>query len=473
MIDATSEPDRAAALLVGPALALAAAVQNGEVRARAVTEAALARIAVVDPLLNAFTDITAARARAEADALDARRAAGETLGPLAGVPFAVKNLFDLKDLPTRAGSKINRDRPPATRDATLVERLGAAGAVCLGGLNMGEYAYDFTGENLHDGNSRNPHDHGHMAGGSSGGSGAAVAGKLVPLALGSDTNGSIRVPSSFCGIFGLMPTYGRLSRARSFPFVASLDHLGPFARHVADLAATYDALLGPDAEDPALADVPAASTLGGLDQPGELKVAVLGGWFARQGTSQAYAAVAAAAKALGATRIVELPEVERARAAAYLITMAEGAALHLDRLRERPGDFDPAVRERLLAGAVLPAGWIARAQIFRRWFHARALELFADIDVLIAPATPVPAPRSGQATFLLDGREMLVRPNIGIYTQPISFIGLPVVAAPVPLGEHLPVAVQLIAAPWREDAALQAARVLERAGVAIAPEPVL
>lgn len=462
---------QAAGLLAGSALALAAAVREGRVSARAVTEAALARINDVDPLLNAFTDVTAMRALAEADALDAVRAAGAILGPLAGVPFAVKNLFDLEGLPTRAGSKINRERPPAPRDATLVERLSAAGAVCFGGLNMGEYAYDFTGENAHDGNSRNPHDLGHMSGGSSGGSGSAVGGKLVPLSLGSDTNGSIRVPSSFCGIFGLKPTYGRLSRARSFPFVASFDHLGPFARHVGDLAACYDALLGPDTDDPSLADRPFAPTLPGLDAPGGLKVAVLGGWFAKAGTPQAYAAVARAAKALGATATVELPEVERARAAAFVISMAEGAALHAGRLRARPADFDPAVRERLLAGSVLPGTWIAKAQIFRRWFHERALALFADWDVLIAPATPVPAPRSGQATFVLDGREMLVRPNIGIYTQPISFIGLPVVAAPIPTGERLPIAVQLIAAPWREDVALRAARVLEKAGIAVAPEP--
>ncbi|MDF2621614.1 MAG: amidohydrolase, AtzE family [Xanthobacteraceae bacterium] len=468
----TVDPE-AARLLAGPALELAAAVRDGKVSARVIAEAALHRIAGVDRVLNAFTDVTTERALAEADTIDAARAAGKPLGPLAGVPFAVKNLFDLKGLSTRAGSKINRDRPPAERDATLVERLNAAGAICFGGLNMGEYAYDFTGENVHDGRSANPHDPEHMAGGSSGGSGAAVGGKLVPLSFGSDTNGSIRVPSSFCGIFGLKPTYGRLSRARSFPFVASLDHLGPFARHVGDLAAAYDALVGSDPDDPAQADRPAAPTLPILDDAGGLRVAVLGGWFKKQGTPQAYEAVARAAKALGATKTVELPEVERARAAAFIITMAEGAALHAERLRERPADFDPAVRERLLAGAVLPGAWVQRAQIFRRWFRERALEIFSDWDVLIAPATPVPAPRGGQKTFVLDGREMLVRPNIGIYTQPISFIGLPVAAAPIPTGERLPIAVQLIAAPWREDLALRAARVLEKEGIAFAPEPVV
>src|SRR6202035_479488 len=142
----------------------------------------------------------------------------------------------------------------APRDATVIERLDAAGAVLVGALNMGEYAYDFTGENVHDGPSRNPHDVTRMTGGSSGGSGGAVGGGLVPLSLGSDTNGSIRVPSSFCGIFGLKPTYGRLSRARSFPFVASLDHLGPFARTTRDLALAYDAMQGYDPDDPACAD---------------------------------------------------------------------------------------------------------------------------------------------------------------------------------------------------------------------------
>src|SRR5690349_19511960 len=233
---------------------IAAAVSDGRTSATAVVGGALARIAKHDRALNAFTAVTEERALAKAAAIDAERARGRRLGVLAGVPFAVKNLFDVAGLPTLAGSKINRDRAPAARDATLVERLEQAGAVLVGALNMGEYAYDFTGENIHDGPSRNPHDVDRMTGGSSGGSGAAVAGGLVPIALGSDTNGSIRVPSSLCGIFGLKPTYGRLPRTRSFPFVASLDHLGPFARTTEDLARVYDAMQGADPEDPACAD---------------------------------------------------------------------------------------------------------------------------------------------------------------------------------------------------------------------------
>jgi AtzE family amidohydrolase len=450
---------------------IAHAVSTRKMSALAAVDAALARIAAHNPVLNAFTDVVADRARARASEIDAAIAAGKNPGPLAGVPFAVKNLFDVNGLPTRAGSKINRDLAPASRDATLVERMEAKGAVLVGALNMGEYAYDFTGENVHDGPSRNPHDTTRMTGGSSGGSGGAVGGGLVPLALGSDTNGSIRVPSSFCGIFGLKPTYGRLSRARSFPFVPSFDHLGPFARNVDDLALAYDAMQGPDAEDAACTTRPAepVSALLALDI-GTLRIAIARGYFLSNVFPEAKEAVARVAKALGTTRVVDIPEAARARAAAYVITTVEGASLHLDRLRRRPNDFDPAVRDRLIAGAMIPAPFVDRAQKFRRWYRARVLEIFQSVDVLIAPATPCVAPKIGQQTFVLDGVELPVRANIGIHTQPISFIGLPVVAVPVPL-DPMPIGVQIIAAPWREDIALRVAYALERMGTAAAPRP--
>ncbi len=387
------------------------------------------------------------------------------------MPFAVKNLFDVKGLATRAGSKINRDHAPATADAPLIERLEAAGAVLVGALNMGEYAYDFTGENVHDGASRNPHDMERMTGGSSGGSGGAVAGGLVPLALGSDTNGSIRVPSSFCGIFGLKPTYGRLTRAGTFPFVASLDHLGPLARSVEDLALAYDAMQGPDGHDPACSPRAPEPALPLLDRGlAGLQVAVAGGYFERSASPEALDAVATVARALGAQQKLELPEVARARAAAYVISTAEGAALHLDRLRTRAHDFDPAVRDRLIAGAMVPAALVVKAQKFRRWYREQVLRLFDSVDAIVAPATPMTAPRLGQKTMVLDGVEVPLRANIGIYTQPISFIGLPVVAVPIPL-KPLPIAVQIIAAPWREDVALRIARWLEAQGIAAAPRP--
>lgn len=452
---------------------IAAAVQAGAVSAASVVEQALALIHARNPLLNAFTAVTAERALAKARAIDAARAQGQALGPLAGAPFAVKNLFDVAGVATLAGSKINRRHAPAHADATLIARMEAAGAVLVGALNMGEYAYDFTGENAHDGPSRNPHDPARMTGGSSGGSGGAVAGGMVPIALGSDTNGSIRVPSSLCGIFGLKPTYGRLSRARTFPFVASLDHLGPLARSVTDLALSYDAMQGADADDPACAQKAVEPTAGLLARGADgLRIAVAGDHFRKGASPEAVTAVERVAKALTVTRELIVPMAGRARAAAYIITATEGAALHLDRLRTSAGDYDPDVRDRLIAGAMIPAAFVVKAQKLRRWYRRAVLDLFKDVDVILAPATPCTAPLLGQKTLLLDGVGVPLRPNLGLFTQPISFIGLPVVAVPVPLAP-LPIGVQIIAAPWREDIALRVAYTLEQQGIVSAPRPPL
>jgi aspartyl-tRNA(Asn)/glutamyl-tRNA(Gln) amidotransferase subunit A len=451
---------------------IAAAVHRGEVTARAVVTGALDRIGRRDRALNAFTAVLKERALAKAAAVDAARASGARLGPLAGVPFAVKNLFDVAGVKTLAGSKINRRNQPALRDATLVTRLEAAGAVLVGALNMGEYAYDFTGENVHDGPSRNPHDLSRMTGGSSGGSGGAVAGGLVPFALGSDTNGSIRVPASLCGIFGLKPTYGRLSRAHTFPFVASLDHVGPLARSVRDLAITYDAMQGHDPDDPVCAERPAEPAMPLIERGASgLRIAVAGGYF-RSSAAEPQAALARVVQALDVRDEIELPEARRARSAAYVITATEGAALHVGRLRRRAADFDPAVRDRLIAGTMVPASLVVQAQKFRRWYRDHVLALFEKVDAILAPATPCTAPLIGQEMFTIDGVEMQVRPNLGIYTQPISFIGLPVVVVPVPL-TPMPIGVQIIAAPWREDVALRIAHTLEQDGVAVAPRPKL
>ena len=448
--------------------AIVAAIAEGRSTAARTIEAALTRIRARDPLLNSFTAVTEERARQRAQALDRARARGAALPPLCGVPFAVKNLFDIAGLPTLAGSKINRDASPAARDATLIERLEAAGAVLVGALNMGEYAYDFTGENIHDGASHNPHDLKRMTGGSSGGSAAAVAGGLVPLSLGSDTNGSIRVPASLCGLFGLKPTYGRLSRARSYPFCASLDHVGPLARSTRDLALAYDAMQGPDADDPVCSERAAAPVLPTLARGAEgLRVAVAGGYFNCR-SAEAVNALDRVAAALGANRDIDIPQAQRARSAAFIITATEGASLHLDRLRQRARDYDPAVRDRLIAGAMAPASLIGKAQKFRRWYREQVLRLFDRVDAILAPATPCAAPLHGQQTFSVGGVDMPVRANLGLYTQPISFIGLPVVVVPVPLSP-LPIGIQIIAAPWREDVALRLAHALETQGVVSAP----
>jgi aspartyl-tRNA(Asn)/glutamyl-tRNA(Gln) amidotransferase subunit A len=443
---------------------IARAVGAGRVKASAVVEAALARIQAAEPTVNAFTDIVADRARKRAADIEA----GQHIGPLSGVPFAVKNLFDIAGLPTRAGSKINADGPAAKRDGALVRKLEAAGAILIGGLNMGEYAYDFTGENAHYGPSRNPHDPTRMTGGSSGGSGAAVAAGEVPLALGSDTNGSIRVPSSLCGLFGLKPTYGRLSRAGSFPFVDAFDHLGPLARSTEDLALSFDAMQGWDPDDPVCTDRIAESTLASLnDGIGGLRIAIAGDYFAKGGEPEAFEAVAAVAKVLGATKTVVLPQAAAARAAAYAITAMEGAQLHLQRLRTRPQDFDPDTRERLMAGALLPGAWYVKAQRFRRHYRAQVLKIFEEVDIVLAPATPRSAPKLGQTMMIIDGAELPVRASLGVFTQPISFIGLPVVAVPTRKPGAMPIGVQVIAKPYAEVAALRVSAYLEKEGVCV------
>lgn len=455
----------------GPAQDIARQIREGARSATAVLDATLARVRERDPRYNCFTALTESRARQEAAAIDARRARGEPLPPLAGVPYAVKNLFDIADEVTLAGGRVNASNPPAPRDATLVERMRQAGAVLIGALNMDEHAYGFTTENSNYGACRNPHDTSRIAGGSSGGSAAAVAGGLVPLTLGSDTNGSIRVPSSLCGVFGLKPTFGRLPRAGSFPFVGSLDHLGPFAASAGDLAVAYDALQGPDASDAACAQRPSEPALPALAQGAHgLRVAVLGGYFSDWAGPQARRAVEIAAQALGASAVVELPDTARARAAAFVITAAEGGALHRRKLVTHYDYYEPLSRDRLVAGSLVPAAWVQQAQRIRHRAYRQALALFEQYDVLIAPATPVPATPIGANWPTLAGQQLPARASMGILTQPISCIGLPVCTAPIwpENGQdgHLPLGVQLIGAPWREADCLRAAQALQLAGAA-------
>jgi AtzE family amidohydrolase len=283
------------------ALEIARGVRGGTLRAVDVIAGTLARIDALDAEINAFTSRLDAKARCDATAIDDAIAAGRDPGPLAGVPFAVKNLYDIAGVTTIAGARIHAQRPPAARDATLVQRLKASGAILVGAVNMDAYAYGFTTENTHYGATRNPHDTRLTAGGSSGGSAAAVAAAMVPLTLGSDTNGSIRVPASFCGVFGLRPTFGRLSRTGTLPFVHDLDVLGPFAASAADLALAYDATCGPDQEDPVCSErdwTPLGPTLAqGIDG---LRIAVCDGFFEHPLDPHARSAVQLAASALSA-----------------------------------------------------------------------------------------------------------------------------------------------------------------------------
>jgi AtzE family amidohydrolase len=451
--------------------AIATAIHQGDITAQAIIDQTLQDIETRDRALNCFTLTTADRARQRARDLDAARRAGQSLGPLAGVPFAVKNLFDIAGEVTVAGSKINRDHPPAHQDATAIARLEQAGAILVGALNMDEYAYGFVTVNHHYGSTPNPHAPQRVAGGSSGGSAAAVAANLVPLTLGSDTNGSIRVPAGVCGVYGLKPTYGRLSRAGAYLFSASLDHIGPFARSVRDIAVSFDVLQGPDARDLVCTERPTVQTARDLDQPLEgLRIARLDDHFEQGMQPEVAAGLATVTAALNIRQTVTLPESARARAAAYLITASEGSQLHLSRLQTRLMEFDPATRDRFVAGALMPASWYLQAQRFRRWFQQHVRRLFDHVDILIAPTTPCVAPFIDQETMDIAGESVLVRPHLGLYTQPLSFIGLPVLSVPVAPAGTLPVGVQIIAAPNQEACILRVAQWLETQQV-IAPFP--
>ncbi|GAN53843.1 amidohydrolase, AtzE family [Tanticharoenia sakaeratensis NBRC 103193] len=431
---------------------IASAVRAGRLKATAVVGAAISEISLRDRAYNSVTRILGPRAIGLAEQVDRKVAAGEDPGPLAGVPFGIKDLFDCEGETTTAGSTVLRESAPAPRDAAIVERLRLAGAIPLATTNMDEFAYGFATDNAHYGITRNPHDTTRLAGGSSGGSAAAVAAGLLPLSLGTDTNGSIRVPASLCGLWAIRPTQGRLPKAGTYPFAASFDTVGPFTRDLADLKVAFDALDMHGNREPA---------------PPELRVARLGGWFAENVSDKLESAIGDVMAAFGSNEIVELPEVARARAAAFLITAAEGGALHLPRLRAHASAYDPATRDRLLAGALLPARTVYQAQRLRRWFREQAYVAFARADVLVAPAVVGEAPRIDQPLIEIDGQMVSARANLGLYTQPLTLTGFPIMSVPLKT-PGLPVGLQLMALPGKEEALFAAAEVLAKAGLAVA-----
>lgn len=420
----------------------AAAVRAGTLSARGMVEEAL--IALVADEHVAVTRVLHDRARAEADTVDAMVAAGRDPGPLAGVLYGVKDLFDLAGLPTTAGSTIYVDAAPATSDAEAVARLKAAGAICLATLNMDEFAYGFATINAAYGTTRNPHDPSRLAGGSSGGSAAVVAAGLLAFALGSDTNGSIRVPASLCGLYGLKPTHEDLPLGGVFPFAESFDDIGSFTRSVEDMALVWQVLAGRE---------PASRS--------EFRVARLGGRFRENAEADQLAAIDAIAPD---APLVELPEIARARSAAFIITAYEGGTLHREALAQNAMGFDPQVRDRLLAGVLLPDALYAEAQAFRAEYRARIAALVADYDVLLAPATPTFAPPIADPRILIDGALAPARADLGIHTQPITFTALPSLAVPLYRPGTLPIGLQLIGGPGREPDLFAFAAMLEANG---------
>lgn len=428
------------------AIAIAAAVRSGETSAAAVVEACLGNLERDGRSLVAVTRILTERARTEAMQVDAIVAAGGDPGPLAGVPYGVKDLFDIAGLPTTAGSTLYADAPVASQDAEAIARLRQAGAVLVATLNMDEFAYGFATINARHGTTRNPHDPARLAGGSSGGSAAVVAAGLMPLSLGSDTNGSIRVPASLTGIYGLKPTHGSLPMGGVFPFAHSFDDSGPFTTSVADMQCVWQVLTGRTA--------PADGE--------DLKVARLGGRFADNLDPVQEAAIEAIAP--GAP-LVELPDIARARSAAFLITAFEGGRLHREALSRDAMAFDPATRDRLIAGALLPRALYDEAQAFRAAFKQKIVDLIAPYDVLLAPATPCVAPEIADPRILIDGALTPARADLGIHTQPISFTGLPSLSVPLLRPGCMPIGLQLIGRPGGEPALFRFASMLEAQGI--------
>ncbi|PZU11696.1 AtzE family amidohydrolase [Sphingomonas sp.] len=425
---------------------IAADVRAGRRSAVAVAREAIEALRA-DPYV-AVTHVLEARALAEAEAVDAIVAGGGDPGPLAGVPYGVKDLFDVAGLPTTAGARARIDAPPAATDAEAIRRLRAAGAVLVATLNMDEFAYGFATINAHFGTTRNPHDPARLAGGSSGGSAAVVAGGLLPLALGSDTNGSIRIPAALCGVYGLKPTHAALPLDGVYPFVDSFDDIGPFAADIAGLRLATEVLRGEAWAEEAPA-----------------RIAMLGGWFAENLSPDMAAARDRIAAHLGAGT-VELPSVDIARSAAFLMTAHEGGQFHTPGLADHALLYDPATRDRLIAGATLAPEIVERAHRFRRWFAAQADRLFSRWDVLIAPATPCAAPPIADPMIVLGGQRVPARAHLGIYTQPLSFIGLPSLAVPLRACGPLPLGLQLVGPPGGEARLFALAARLEAEGFA-------
>lgn len=439
------------------AVDIATAVRSGAVTAGLVLEATLARIAARDPKINAFTALAIDRAREHAARIDMARASGASLGPLAGVPFGVKAMIDVAGITTTAGSKLLRAAPPAARDAAVVRKLEAAGAICVGALNMDEFGLGGTTENALYGPTRNPHDPARTAGGSSGGCAAALAAGLVPLAIGGDALGSIRLPASLCGVYGLRPTRGTISRDGVIGG-GGISTLGAMARTAADTRACHDVM-----RDTSVDERPAGDA-----ETGGLRLGVAAGYFRERLDQDAAEALERAAQALSITRVVEFPQARLARAAAMLINTSETPVGRLDALRTRLDDFDPATRDRFLAHALMPVQWYLHAQQFREWHIGEVRRMFEAVDVLLLPATPCVAPPLGTPTIRLDGADLPTGPTLGWFTQPLAGTDCPALTVPIARDGRLPIGVQLFAPPRREDWLFRVALRLEAAGVAAA-----
>jgi len=437
-------------------------VRGREVSPVELTEACLDRIEAVEPRLNAFITVTAEEARRQARQAAEEVARGQYRGPLHGVPVALKDLFATAGVRTTAGSRILADNVPAA-DSDSAARLRGAGAVLLGKLNMHEFAYGATGVNPHYGPVLNPWDTSRITGGSSSGSGAAVASGECFAALGTDTGGSIRIPASLCGVVGLKPTFGRVSRRGVIPLSWALDHAGPLARCVEDAAIVLQAIAGHDPLDASSSDTPVPDYTAGLqDGVRGLRLGVPREFFFDAAGTEVEAAVREAISALeglgAAVREVSLPLISEAPAAVTAIMLPEALAYHRRWMEERPDDYGEDVRYRLELGSTFLAVHYVQAQRFRevivnRWRD----EVFAEVDLLAMPTTMV-------AALPIEVSDLSATFQLIRNTNPLNLLGVPAVSVPCGFtAGGLPIGLQLAGRWWDEATVLRAAYAYEQA----------
>ena len=456
-----------AALLDASIAEVGQALRAGTTSAEALCEAALARAGDVQPALNAFVEVRADTALAQARALDREAAAGRWRGPLHGVPLAHKDCFERAGLRTTVGSRA-MDTGIGRRDATVLERLAAAGALDLGPLNLNEAVAGPTGQNPSLGDCCNAWDPARISGGSSSGSGAAVAAGAVHGSLGSDTGGSIRLPASMNGLFGLKPTYGRVSRAGCVPRAFSLDCVGPLTRSAADCAAILQAIAGEDPRDASTARAPVPDYAARLDQAGDgSRVAVLATGVELEpviGTLfQRF--VALSGERYGTATEQRFDALDACYAMADAMSKVEAATLHSQWMRDRPQAYSQAVYSRTEPGLHLPAARYAEALCARASILAEMLAgPLREADVLLCPTMPVPVPTRGEADMEAPGRVFGVVPRLTVLTRPFNYLGLPVLTMPMGLDEQgMPAGVQLVGRPFGEARLLSIAHTLSAA----------
>jgi aspartyl-tRNA(Asn)/glutamyl-tRNA(Gln) amidotransferase subunit A len=442
---------------------LAQALRSGELSPREAVETYLARIDALDADVNAYITVRAEEALAEASELER----AEPRGPLWGVPVALKDVIDVAGTPTTAASKVLGEGNVPTEDGHVVGRLRAAGAIVLGKLNTHEFAYGATTTSPHFGPARNPWSPGRICGGSSGGSGAAMALDLAAATLGTDTAGSIRIPSAFCGVTGVRPSAGRVSNRGVVPVARTFDAVGPIAATAEDCAVVLGVIAGHDPEDPESAHRPVPPYHERLDEDVVgLRVGVVSALVERADPRVAEA-VTEALDELGSLGLelgpASPPLLEHAGTIQQAMQFHEATAAHLERLRTRLADYGDDVRARLLVGLFLPP------ELYETGRRARALaldemrRLFETFDLLAAPAMPVVPPRIGEETVELDGEEVLYRLALIPYNSPWSLVGSPVAVVPCGLVEGLPVGLALIGPRFGEEVVLRAAHAFQQA----------